>query len=407
MGLMASITSPLAAAEAGDLPFPEVEDPYGLGPRLALIDHMREELGLDPQPGASEAELLALYWDHHGAAALAAARGEQPPVDREELWEEAAREQERRWTLRMELLDLYDLATPEDASIAELERLLASAEGRAREAREAREAQAAESASAAPSDGPSAGPVDAAARLPDPEGVDADGPVGRWRRTVLESWQSYAALTEPWEARWPGDVLPAERDGYRVEFTDGRIEILDAAPAGPEGIRRYWWARQSNGRAATRWVWQPAAWDPRAQQWLTTPLEHNRFYTAPNKWMQLVNAIVAHPGLAESDVRGWMDLHKARLRGEGDAAAVATALAPAQDLLEVELAAAADLAHETFRAFQAWNAYERQLPACQTGNTEPSTPEQRARWLELVVELQACTAAQRAAMAQMVSHLTR
>src|SRR4051812_9824868 len=58
-------------AAAAELPMPEVPDPVGLGPRLALIDVLRAEGAAVPE-GADLERLKELYWSRHGGAPGAA-----------------------------------------------------------------------------------------------------------------------------------------------------------------------------------------------------------------------------------------------------------------------------------------------------------------------------------------------
>jgi len=190
----------------------------------------------------------------------------------------------------------------------------------------------------------------------------------------------------------------------RAETTGGRIEYRDQQPDGPQGIVRYWWARNANGRATTARVWQPASWDDQYQRGLTVPLEHHRLYQHSGRWKVLINAILKHPEVA-GDAGAWMQRHQAQLRGES--ADCAELFAPYEQALGIDLAAAQAAGLARAQAFARWNGFERQLPACRTGNTEPSTAAQRAQWLELVDGVMTAMARERALMEAIVARIGR
>jgi hypothetical protein len=105
--LMGSCWGVEALPAAADVP-----DPFGLGPRLALIDYMREQLQLEPAGKTYEA-LLAEY---------EAVRAKRSPatVEQTEALAELAR---RLW------VD-HGAAAPDGATMTDLQALLAEAEGR-------------------------------------------------------------------------------------------------------------------------------------------------------------------------------------------------------------------------------------------------------------------------------------
>ncbi len=49
------------ASFAGEAP-PDIPDPFGLGERLALIDHLRDAMKVQVPDDASYEQLVALYW---------------------------------------------------------------------------------------------------------------------------------------------------------------------------------------------------------------------------------------------------------------------------------------------------------------------------------------------------------
>ncbi len=99
---------------AEDAQKPPVPDPFGLGERLALIDHLREVMGVQPPADATYEQLVALYWKH------------AKPKQEEGLIEDDALTKDRIRRLRAELKE-YDIDAPADASETTLGKLLAEA----------------------------------------------------------------------------------------------------------------------------------------------------------------------------------------------------------------------------------------------------------------------------------------
>jgi len=410
----------LTAAE-GDLPYPEIEDPFGLGQRLALIDHLREEMEITPPDGADLQQLLALYWKEQGEDALAIARGETPPSVLAERRAATALRRERLRRMRQELQKQHGVDAPDDADEERLRELLAAARKRVREESLARAGATDERSGAADTrQEPAAQAVaetewEERSRTTVERPDDAsDDPLAGWRHDVLSSWKRFADDSEPWDARWSGDVLPADGKLWRVERDDGSIDLLDEPPTSPEGIRRYWWPRIAHGRASTPYVWSPADWNPQKNEWLSVPIEHHRFGVCSSRWRLVMNSILAHPELTDSPAQDWLKLHKAQLRaaltGQDQSAAaeaVATALTSADTALGTDLRASQRLAVQRFLAISAWNRCEAQIPALRTGNTASSTPEQRQQWLERVQAVQAVLADQRALLTPMIEQLVQ
>ncbi len=112
------------AAEA--LPKPPVEDAFGLGERLALIDHLRTTLHVQVPESASLEELNALYWKTVGVpgAASAISGGDA---------DEQALARDRIARLRHELSGRHAIEAPADATEATLQHLLAEARTAAKE----------------------------------------------------------------------------------------------------------------------------------------------------------------------------------------------------------------------------------------------------------------------------------
>ena len=105
----------VACGWAEELAKPPVPDPFGLGERLALIDHLREQMGVQPPANATLEQLTALYWKH------------AKPTTGTTLGDDTALAQDRMRRMRAELKDRYDIKPPEDASEAALGKLLTEA----------------------------------------------------------------------------------------------------------------------------------------------------------------------------------------------------------------------------------------------------------------------------------------
>jgi S1-C subfamily serine protease len=97
----------LATILAEDLPKPDIPDPFGLGERLALIDHLRDQLHVTPPPGATYEQLVALYW-----------RTVRPP-SAQDTGDDATLARDRMLRLRGELTKL-GISAPDDADEAAL-----------------------------------------------------------------------------------------------------------------------------------------------------------------------------------------------------------------------------------------------------------------------------------------------
>jgi S1-C subfamily serine protease len=106
---------------AEDLPQPKIEDPFGLGERLALIDYLRDTCKLSPPPDATMEHLVAMYWKHHRK-------------EREAIHEDAtdvALSADRVRRLRSELKERYQIDAPADADETALGKLVAEARSKA------------------------------------------------------------------------------------------------------------------------------------------------------------------------------------------------------------------------------------------------------------------------------------
>lgn len=131
----------LVAAEGPLPPLEAVPDPFGLGPRLALIDYMREDLGVEPAKGVSLEGLEAQYLRLR--AERAAALDPTP---------------ERLADLARELWVEYGIAAPDGVTVPQLEALLADERAKVAGELALQQAQAAEEPGAPGPDAGALGP---------------------------------------------------------------------------------------------------------------------------------------------------------------------------------------------------------------------------------------------------------
>lgn len=124
--LLVSAVLPLSAIlpamlSAEDLPRPQIEDPFGLGERLALVDYLRDTCKLSPPPDATMEQLVAMYWKHH--------RKEREAI--QDNATDAALAADRVRRLRSELKERFQIDAPADADEATLGTLLSQAREKA------------------------------------------------------------------------------------------------------------------------------------------------------------------------------------------------------------------------------------------------------------------------------------
>jgi S1-C subfamily serine protease len=112
LGLLAAATL-VVRISAEDLAKPDIPDPFGLGERLALIDHLRETMGVTPPSDASYEALVALYWQHRSKPA-------EPTA-------EEALARDRLVRLRAEIVRDFAIEPPADAGEDALTAILAEA----------------------------------------------------------------------------------------------------------------------------------------------------------------------------------------------------------------------------------------------------------------------------------------
>jgi hypothetical protein len=220
-------------AAAAEIPMPEVPDPLGLGPRLALIEALRNEGAKVPE-GADFEQLKELYWSRHGGVPGRVVENELGTVDEEAL----ARDRIRR--LREELARRH-IPAPENADEDRLAALL-------REARE-RERTDAQVAGARAGDAGrhgAAAKADAGENEPAPEAAadTKSSPIAAWKRHVaaIVARLDQRPLDAPPIFPWGERPLPTGngKGRVRVVHDDGREELLEALPENDRGIASLW-----------------------------------------------------------------------------------------------------------------------------------------------------------------------
>jgi hypothetical protein len=154
------LSVPLVGADAP----PDIPDPFGLGPRLALLDVLHTKYGVETKTDATYDELVALYWQT--VRKQAAPAGDKLD-DNSQNADEAAQTRDRiarlRAVLRDEFHDVMPDGTSEDALAAELHRLR---DARQQDAIEKADAEAKAEARPDPQPGEDAGDAPAAAAPP-------------------------------------------------------------------------------------------------------------------------------------------------------------------------------------------------------------------------------------------------
>ncbi len=114
LALLVAVSACIASF-AGEAP-PDIPDPFGLGERLALIDHLRDTMQVQVPDDATYEQLVALYW---------ASQTVRPPTAEEALT------RDRVQRLRAQLADEFRVETAAEASEDDLVAQLALArEGR-------------------------------------------------------------------------------------------------------------------------------------------------------------------------------------------------------------------------------------------------------------------------------------
>lgn len=114
--ILACLSCAVLLAAAEPLPRPDLPDPFGLGERLVLLEHLREQWRLTPPPDATYEQLVALYWKAKGR-----------PVDTLAGIDDAALARDRLRRLRSELQQRHGITAPEDEGEEALRQRLAAA----------------------------------------------------------------------------------------------------------------------------------------------------------------------------------------------------------------------------------------------------------------------------------------
>ncbi len=111
------------AVAAAELAKPNVPDPFGLGERLALVDHLRDTCKLNPPPDATYEQLVAMYWTFY--------HQERETMSANATDQALAADRIRR--LRAELVTKFKIDAPADADETALGKLLNEAKTKLKE----------------------------------------------------------------------------------------------------------------------------------------------------------------------------------------------------------------------------------------------------------------------------------
>jgi len=222
------------ACAAEDSEAPPVPDPYGLGERLALIDHLKEQYDIHPEPGQDVETLRARYHE-----AWLETQADSDP--------EAARRRDRARRIRYQLAHDYGVQAPDDADYDELIELLRRTQKHHRQVGAVGAADAREGSTAAEpaADTPPAGDRRESAADGEPganaseesdAGAGDDGP----RRI-------YRALTRDFEALASYGSQQQRADYYRQVANDydrfvDLVALAVAADGGEDGaqVAQHW-----------------------------------------------------------------------------------------------------------------------------------------------------------------------
>lgn len=290
-----------ASACAEDLPMPDVPDPVGLGPRLALIDYLRNEMRVEPQADATLEQLVTLYWRSKGEAALAVARGET--IDA--MPETEADLQMRVDRLRRELQARYGYHAPaefdEAQLIKELNRLRAQDEKEQLEKMGA--VNRAEQAHARKEEHEKIAAENSATAVA-PRGGDED-----WRNQLQAAWRRLEALPTWWDAKWLGKGEPAEDQSGRVKVKrgNGMFDYLAEIPNTNDDIAEAWLLRKDRDEdtdmVSARW--QPMSWIAEESVWIPDQPEPYRWSREEGYGKEWFSALLSKPGHGEDWNSAW------------------------------------------------------------------------------------------------------
>jgi hypothetical protein len=335
-------------ASAADLPKPDVPDPIGLGERLALIDHLRSELKVQPPDDATLDALIELYWLSRGPEALAKARG----VHFEDIPDTEADRVVRIDRLRRELGQRFNFHATGDMTeeqlIKELQRLRGEVEAEQMAAmgavNKAEQVQArAEEVAKAVEEQAEAGTVAA-------NPARGSSKEEYWQEELAAAWKQLEELPATWDARWLGKGKPADdaKGRYKVKRADGTIEYLENKPEANEDIVEAWLLRHSsdpnNDMISQRW--QPMSWIQENNYWIPEGPEIFRWSREEPYGEKWIGVLLAKPGVSEGTDGKWYVANVEWKKAEAIKAVVgdASGIEPARaKVAEILAAASAEL----------------------------------------------------------------
>ncbi len=319
---------------AADAP-PEIADPFGLGPRLALLEHLRTEFKLAPAADATYEQLVELYWveelKRHPRQDAADSLGDPAGVDEDAL----ARDRVSR--LREALKHEFHSQAAPEATEEELATTL-------RTLRDQRRNEAIADGAVQNTHGASTPPVKASpgeagtgSKRPEttekPLDVAASTPadsaaadlIGGWRARVLETWQRMKAIPADVPTAWPPTMAEIAKliGAYRIRRGTGPDEYSDRPPAFEQGMQVWIQRTRLEGGSGayiptqvTRWM--PALWIPEDTVWTWEHPARYRWARESEPYSLLVQLLIAGPGLSAERQKIWKERRKALTEAAGD-----------------------------------------------------------------------------------------
>lgn len=218
LALVVLVATAAAAAEP-----PPVPDPFGLGERLALIDHLQEDYGIAVPPGS---DLDALRRRYHQAWA------ERQHADEDSL------ERDERNRLRDHLAREYGVIAGDEASLADLRALLAQ---QAPVERSYRLSQVDGAHGSLPSDRPTPGdaPTTDGPTLRTTETAAAPPTLAPWKAKDLPPFAEGIRRVLVWEGGGQGVICVQVGDPGAVDFDGGCAYFAQQVrQAGPTVTKR-------------------------------------------------------------------------------------------------------------------------------------------------------------------------
>jgi hypothetical protein len=289
---------------------PDLPDPFGLGPRLVLLDHLRTKYGLKPPEDASYEQLVEMYWKVEKPG-----QG-QPAItlDDATMVEDEAQVRDRVNRLRAVLKEEFKYDAPATATEADLVAEL-------RKRRDQRQQQAIDDSTKRNQHEHAVASVGAADDTAAPTKAEdatvaaaaASGDMGPlWRKTIHETWQSEDAIRLDDPPVWQPIEAPLAENANpnRVRRNHGTFEYPNRLPPWEEGME-VWIQHQSEGYGGhVEPRWYPALWIPETREWTIENPACYRWEREGKLYARLVQLLIAGPRSDEGRLKAWKTRRK-------------------------------------------------------------------------------------------------